>query len=105
MIRRPPRSTLFPYTTLFRSADTMRGESGRDRISGDSGNDTINGGPFGDRIFGGAGRDDVTGENGADHIDISDGVQDSVSCGNGNDTVIVDQADLLGFPLDRKSVV
>src|SRR3712207_6900266 len=24
MIRRPPRSTLFPYTTLFRSADTMR---------------------------------------------------------------------------------
>src|SRR3989441_6549198 len=24
MIRRPPRSTLFPYTTLFRSADTQR---------------------------------------------------------------------------------
>src|SRR2546429_1788678 len=24
MIRRPPRSTLFPYTTLFRSADTGR---------------------------------------------------------------------------------
>src|SRR5258707_10001994 len=24
MIRRPPRSTLFPYTTLFRSADAMR---------------------------------------------------------------------------------
>src|SRR3712207_8137129 len=23
MIRRPPRSTLFPYTTLFRSASTM----------------------------------------------------------------------------------
>src|SRR5256886_14814719 len=23
MIRRPPRSTLFPYTTLFRSGDTM----------------------------------------------------------------------------------
>src|SRR2546427_9023002 len=27
MIRRPPRSTLFPYTTLFRSVtDTTRGE-------------------------------------------------------------------------------
>src|SRR2546422_7797623 len=29
MIRRPPRSTLFPYTTLFRSLDTetvLRGE-------------------------------------------------------------------------------
>src|SRR3712207_8161906 len=24
MIRRPPRSTLFPYTTLFRSADTLK---------------------------------------------------------------------------------
>src|SRR3712207_7879506 len=24
MIRRPPRSTLFPYTTLFRSVDTAR---------------------------------------------------------------------------------
>src|SRR5687768_17678469 len=24
MIRRPPRSTLFPYTTLFRSADIRR---------------------------------------------------------------------------------
>src|SRR5690348_18015956 len=24
MIRRPPRSTLFPYTTLFRSADIYR---------------------------------------------------------------------------------
>src|SRR2546422_2334529 len=26
MIRRPPRSTLFPYTTLFRSADLLRAE-------------------------------------------------------------------------------
>src|SRR3712207_6960773 len=25
MIRRPPRSTLFPYTTLFRSVDFSRG--------------------------------------------------------------------------------
>src|SRR2546430_13357381 len=24
MIRRPPRSTLFPYTTLFRSSETLR---------------------------------------------------------------------------------
>src|SRR2546429_6699588 len=24
MIRRPPRSTLFPYTTLFRSSDAVR---------------------------------------------------------------------------------
>src|SRR2546430_4548397 len=30
MIRRPPRSTLFPYTTLFRS-DHDRGRAGLDR--------------------------------------------------------------------------
>src|SRR2546429_6475802 len=28
MIRRPPRSTLFPYTTLFRSMGRHRGEPG-----------------------------------------------------------------------------
>src|SRR3712207_8776916 len=27
MIRRPPRSTLFPYTTLFRSSRILRGAS------------------------------------------------------------------------------
>src|SRR5256885_12717162 len=27
MIRRPPRSTLFPYTTLFRSVPTRSGEN------------------------------------------------------------------------------
>src|SRR3989449_6840339 len=31
MIRRPPRSTLFPYTTLFRSVD-RRGPGQADRI-------------------------------------------------------------------------
>src|SRR3712207_7372052 len=30
MIRRPPRSTLFPYTTLFRSRDLCH--TGRERI-------------------------------------------------------------------------
>src|SRR5256885_6964647 len=29
MIRRPPRSTLFPYTTLFRSVGVVREESAR----------------------------------------------------------------------------
>src|SRR5256885_6428160 len=43
MIRRPPRSTLFPYTTLFRSLvkrvnlDTLLARPGRkDTITGDS---------------------------------------------------------------------
>src|SRR2546422_11224498 len=31
MIRRPPRSTLFPYTTLFRSLRVEAGEGGQQR--------------------------------------------------------------------------
>src|SRR5688572_32669353 len=30
MIRRPPRSTLFPYTTLFRSVSALKAKPGRD---------------------------------------------------------------------------
>src|SRR2546430_3953005 len=41
MIRRPPRSTLFPYTTLFRSrsgaAASVRRSDARDRASEDGG--------------------------------------------------------------------
>src|SRR5258708_18214140 len=32
MIRRPPRSTLFPYTTLFRSLDRKSGEPHHDPL-------------------------------------------------------------------------
>src|SRR5256885_13290906 len=32
MIRRPPRSTLFPYTTLFRSHRRLRLHATRDRL-------------------------------------------------------------------------
>src|SRR5258708_8338481 len=38
MIRRPPRSTLFPYTTLFRSLELMRDprpQEGADEPEGD----------------------------------------------------------------------
>src|ERR1051325_5610320 len=40
MIRRPPRSTLFPYTTLFRSGVAGHGggffDSGREIVAGDA---------------------------------------------------------------------
>src|SRR3712207_7267260 len=36
MIRRPPRSTLFPYTTLFRSAAVHRREGVRHGALGDA---------------------------------------------------------------------
>src|SRR3712207_8738805 len=38
MIRRPPRSTLFPYTTLFRSV--LDGGMGDDTLNGGEGIDT-----------------------------------------------------------------
>src|SRR3712207_8977792 len=34
MIRRPPRSTLFPYTTLFRSAQAGGAAAGADQAAG-----------------------------------------------------------------------
>src|SRR6267143_7023272 len=35
MIRRPPRSTLFPYTTLFRSRRVLRQRGGQERAAAD----------------------------------------------------------------------
>src|SRR3712207_8249858 len=48
MIRRPPRSTLFPYTTLFRSpgSDTdnsAKAQSSAEKILGSAGADVIEG--------------------------------------------------------------
>src|SRR3989442_10927595 len=36
MIRRPPRSTLFPYTTLFRSANQVASQSDLDRAEAEA---------------------------------------------------------------------
>src|SRR3712207_7549486 len=33
MIRRPPRSTLFPYTTLFRSVVTLKSQAGHGKVA------------------------------------------------------------------------
>src|SRR5712692_9104055 len=38
MIRRPPRSTLFPYTTLFRSYPLLVGVDGEEKMSKSRGN-------------------------------------------------------------------
>src|SRR3712207_7925382 len=53
MIRRPPRSTLFPYTTLFRSADLTGG------LPADTGVDLVE---DHDRHRVGAGEDHLDGE-------------------------------------------
>src|SRR2546429_7084667 len=48
MIRRPPRSTLFPYTTLFRSCSTQSGAS-TEPVSGGTGIFLASSGPSGPR--------------------------------------------------------
>src|SRR3989339_195075 len=41
MIRRPPRSTLFPYTTLFRSSDILGGDPDRTFLNIDVSGDDL----------------------------------------------------------------
>src|SRR5258705_9857096 len=59
MIRRPPRSTLFPYTTLFRSCDRDRAGAAReiwadrDRPGGHVGVPSRHVGAVANRSFGG----------------------------------------------------
>src|SRR5690348_18015058 len=55
MIRRPPRSTLFPYTTLFRSSSSVN-------VLGGDGNDRFVSGDAADTFDGGAGIDTVRSE-------------------------------------------
>ncbi len=74
--------------------DTINGGYGRDRIFGQSGNDVIRGGPAIDTIEGGPGRDTIDAENGNDVVRAVDGDLDSISCGLGKDTAIVDSVDL-----------
>src|SRR5687767_15988241 len=50
MLRRPPRSTLFPYTTLFRSVNEILGGDGDDTINGRTGDDTLTGGNGTNRV-------------------------------------------------------
>src|SRR2546430_6384205 len=45
MIRRPPRSTLFPYTTLFRSASALNAALARSLLAGTRCLASLSGGP------------------------------------------------------------
>src|SRR2546426_2955447 len=55
MIRRPPRSTLFPYTTLFRSRDRGRGLGHRSAAAAVDSEDPRRGGRVRDVADGNAG--------------------------------------------------
>jgi Ca2+-binding RTX toxin-like protein len=65
-------------------ADTLKGRGGADVIKGRGGADTLNGGRGFDRIDGGTG---------GDRIRARDHGLDSIDCGPGKDTAIVDRAE------------
>src|SRR5690554_7050604 len=68
MIRRPPRSTLFPYTTLFRSQVQFQGRDG----GGVGGGDGVGGYAVHDVLeAGNAGRDRKSTRLNSSHVRIS----------------------------------
>jgi Ca2+-binding RTX toxin-like protein len=66
--------------------DTVRGGPGVDVVDGGAGNDALAPGPGADVVRGGTGDDSIS---------VRDGLADSVSCGDGFDTVVADRADVL----------
>jgi Ca2+-binding RTX toxin-like protein len=84
------------------AGDRLRGLSNADRLSSLAGNDCLWGGDGADRLSGGAGRDrldggrghdQISGGDGADTILARDGTYDSIDCGAGRDTAVVDRID------------
>ena len=75
------------------SGDDLFGGAGNDRLRGDTGIDRVEGGPGNDNMTGGADEDDLVGGSGNDRIDARDNAEDTIDCGPGEDTVIVDLAE------------
>lgn len=93
--------------------DTAEGGDGADRVSGAGGRDALGGGADDDQLFGGAGPDVLQGGVGVDVADagagddelrVRDGVADRALCGDGNDRVLADPADVAGVEEGCESV-
>jgi Ca2+-binding RTX toxin-like protein len=69
--------------------DTLNGLAGRDRLQGGPGNDTLGGGNGRDKLFGGQGRDRLNGGAGNDLL-VGAGGRDRLFGGPGNDTLRAD---------------
>jgi Thrombospondin type 3 repeat len=83
-------------------ADTLGGGPAGDELRGDEGNDDLNGGEGDDAVDGGAGTDKLDGGPGGDSLLSRDGLSESVSCGDGTDSVDADTVD--DVALDCESV-
>lgn len=74
--------------------DILEGEAGNDTLFGGTGNDTLDGGADNDILDGGAGDDILIGGSGDDSITL--GQNDDGSGGDGDDTFLIDAAQLTG---------
>ena len=73
--------------------DHLIGGAGDDRLEGGRGTDILSGGAGADRLNGGIGGDELHGGAGRDRLTIVDGTRDTLDCGDGRDTAIVDSHD------------
>ena len=85
-----------------KNQQTLRGNSGNDRLTGSADSDFMNGGSGrdlllgkagGDQMQGGPGRDRILGGKGQDEIVSRDGSRDRVDCGRGRDRLRADGRD------------
>jgi Ca2+-binding RTX toxin-like protein len=76
-----------------RGDDTLTGNAAANRLSGNAGND---------RLIGHGGPDELIGGDGDDSHDAADGTRDSVTCGNGIDSVLSDPVDWLSATCEQR---
>ncbi len=74
--------------------DDIAGTKKAYKVGGRAGNDSLRGDRGGDKIVGGPGADRVFGDPGNDTIDVADGEQDEVVCGEGENNKVVFDSDL-----------
>jgi hypothetical protein len=70
-----------------------RGGDGADKLNGGATSDNLGGGAGNDTLVGGAGTDKLDSGDGDDTIDSRDDSIESVQCGDGNDTAVMDFLD------------
>ena len=121
-----PSTTCSPATTALSRCSATRASTARDGLGGD---DVVNGGTDDDELYGGAGDDIVEGSAGGDYLEggsgedifegdnvcetepctgdsdfiqARDGQADTVNCGVGADTAIVDSLDVVDQDTRRR---
>jgi hypothetical protein len=74
-------------------ADVLRGLGGNDLLDGGAGNDGLFGGAGNDRLVGGSGVNRYSAGAGSDNVRAANGRIESIACGPGVDTAVLDRRD------------